>query len=83
MLMKFTDILVSPVSKEVPANLGGAKASCIEQGGFRRSTAPSRCLVGIGALAQEQERRGPLLEQAGEEQWRRLGKRGGAADSPL
>ena len=74
----YINVLPCPACKEAPANLGGAKASCIEQGGFHISTdpikAPSRRLVGIGALAQEQERRVPGFAIAGEPQWRHLGK---------
>ena len=78
-------ILLSPAGKEAPHNLGVSSLSCHEQGGdhiFVIFDISCR-LVGIGALAKEQECCFRVSNITSKEQWRGLRGGGGAADSPL
>ena len=79
-----TQIQPCPAFKKAPANLSGAVTSCEVQWCVHISIAPSRRLVWIGALAQQQQRQVPGFRGAGKAQWRQLGRNfGGEPDSPL
>ena len=79
-----TFIQPGPVCQEASAHCSRVPVSRMAQGGAHSSISQSCSLVGIGAPAQQQERRIPSLAEAGEEEWGCLGRSlGGAPDSPL
>ena len=65
-IVEGTYILSGPPCKEAPAHCSRVVESRPEQGGGHISIPISCSLVGIGASAQQQERRVPGLEVAGE-----------------
>ena len=79
-----TYICSGPPCKEAPAHCSRVVHSRKVQGGLHTSITPICSLVGIGAPAQQQERRVPDLEPAGDVQWCHLGRSfGGTPASPL